>query len=65
MQRRLQYAKTRLSVAIERFLSAQRRDERVLAARWVTAWAMKAERCGEDLHKQQRQHPRIQSARTE
>ncbi len=47
MRLRLRYAKRRLSIAIERFLGAQDRRERVIAARWVTAWAMLAERVNE------------------
>lgn len=47
MQQRLHYANTRLSMAIERFLAAKERDERVLAARWVTAWSMLTERLSE------------------
>ena len=40
MHSRLPYAKLRLSAAIDRFLNAQTRREKVLAARWVSAWAM-------------------------
>ena len=40
MHARLPYAKMRLSAAIDRFLNAQTRQEKVLAARWVSAWAM-------------------------
>jgi hypothetical protein len=39
-------------MAIDRFLSAEVREERVVAARWVTAWAMLVERCAEQHHKQ-------------
>lgn len=53
MQQRPRYATQRLSIAIERFLSAQERSERVTAARWVTAWAMLAERCDEQCARQQ------------
>ena len=40
MHSRLPYAKMRLSAAIDRFLNAQTRQEKVLAARWVSAWAL-------------------------
>lgn len=52
MRLRPRYAKQRLSMAIERFLAAQDRSERVVAARWVTAWAMLAERFDEQSGKQ-------------
>ena len=53
MRLRLRYAKQRLAIAIERFLSAQERSERVIAARWVTAWAMLAERVNEQCLREQ------------
>ena len=45
MQARLPYAKLRLSTAIERFMSATDRQEKAMAARWVSAWAHLAESC--------------------
>jgi hypothetical protein len=39
MHARLPYAKLRLSAAIDRFLKARSRQEKALAARWVSAWA--------------------------
>ena len=48
MHARLPYAKMRLSAAIDRFLNAQTRREKVLAARWVSAWAMYNELYGAD-----------------
>lgn len=39
MYARLPYAKRRLSAAIDRFLTAQGRREKIAAARWVSAWA--------------------------
>jgi hypothetical protein len=39
MHARLPYAKLRLYAAIDRFLTAQSRAEKALAARWVSAWA--------------------------
>ncbi|MFP5391589.1 MAG: hypothetical protein ACLGI6_08600 [Gammaproteobacteria bacterium] len=39
MHARLPYAKVRLSAAIDRFLTAQTRQDKAAAARWVSAWA--------------------------
>lgn len=39
MHARLPYAKQRLFAAIDRFLRARGRQEKAVAARWVSAWA--------------------------
>jgi len=39
MPARLPYAKLRLLAALERFLEAPTRSEKIRAARWVSAWA--------------------------
>lgn len=57
MHDRLPYAKLRLAVAIDRFLCAQTRQEKALAARWVSAWAMFYELYGGEEVRRHRQRP--------